>query len=185
MTRTELVPSRSVRIFLGCASLTVLMSLGAVARIPLFFTPIPLTLQTFFLVYGAMALRRRSVFGLMGYLTLGTAGLPVFANFASGPVALFGVTAGYLFGFLLCGLILGTFISDHPGSNAKKDSSILLLGMLCYFIPGVLWLKVLTGMSFKTALLTGFLPFVPGDIVKVSLAYLLYKKTRTRLQKLF
>jgi biotin transport system substrate-specific component len=185
ISRTELVSSRPVRIFLACASLTVLMSLGAMARIPLFFTPVPLTLQTFFLVYGALALRRRSIFSIMGYLTLGAAGLPIFANFAAGPLALFGPTAGYLFGFLLCGLILGAFISDHPGSNAKRDSAILLLGMLSYFIPGVLWLKVLTGMSFKTALLTGFLPFVAGDLVKVSLAYLLYKKTGTRLQRLF
>jgi biotin transport system substrate-specific component len=185
MTRSDLVSSRSIRIFLGCSSLTVLMSLGAVARIPLFFTPVPLTLQTFFLVYGALALRRRSLFSIMGYLALGTAGLPVFANFAFGPVALLGPTAGYLFGFLLCALILGYFISDRHGSDTKKDSAVLLLGMLSYFIPGMLWLKVLTGMSFKTAFLTGFLPFIPGDVVKVSLAYLLYRKTRSRLQRLF
>ncbi|MBN1900317.1 biotin transporter BioY [Candidatus Sumerlaeota bacterium] len=185
MFHTDVVSSRSLRIFLGCASLTVLMSLGAVARMPLFFTPVPLTLQTFFLVYGALALRRRSLFSIMGYLILGAAGLPVFTNFAYGPAALMGPTAGYLFGFLLCALILSFLVSDRPEINVKRDAAVLLLGMLSCLIPGMLWLKILTGMNFKTAFLTGFLPFVAGDIAKISLAYILYRKTRLRLQKLF
>jgi len=184
MTRTEIIASRAHRIVLACSVFTLFMALGAVARIPLPFTPVPFTMQTFFLIYGALALRKRSLFSLAAYLGIGALGLPVFSGFAAGLAALTGPTAGYLFGFLLCGLVIGSFIPGNSSPSLKRDSAILALGMLSYFIPGVLWLKALTGMSFSSAIVSGFLPFVPGDLVKIALAYTLYRKTRIRLHEL-
>jgi len=184
LTRTEIVPSRALRILLACGTLTLLMALGAVARIPLPFTPVPFTMQTFFLVYGALALRRRSLFSLAAYLGLGALGLPVFSGFSSGIAGLTGPTAGYLFGFLLCGLVIGSLISISPSVSLKRDAAILAAGMLAYFIPGVLWLMAITGMKLHVALMSGFFPFVPGDLVKIALAYTLYRTTRIRLHEL-
>ncbi len=183
-TRTGIVASRFHRVILACSAFTLLMALGAVARISLPFTPVPFTMQTFFLVYGVLALRKRSLFSISAYLGLGALGLPVFSGFAAGIACLAGPTAGYLFGFLLCGLVIGSFIPGHSHPSIKRDAAFLALGMLAYFIPGVLWLKTLTGMKLSSAIVSGFLPFVPGDLVKVALAYTLYRQTRSRLHAL-
>jgi len=185
ITRTEIVSSRSLRALLAGAGLTLVMALGAMARLYVPFTPVPFTLQTFFLFYGAMALGRRSMLSQGAYLGLGALGAPVFAGFACGFSALCGPTAGFLFGFLVCSFLVGTFVSGNSKRSVIRELPILLIGMFSYFIPGVMWLMVLSGGSLKTALVTGFLPFFPGDLIKMCLAYILYRKTQVRLNHLF
>ena len=184
LIRTDVIQSRTLRVILATGTLTLFMVLGAMARFPLPFTPVPFTMQTFFLFYGAMALRRRSALSQGAYLGLGALGLPVFAGFAWGFSALAGPTGGYLFGFILSAFLVGSLISPQNAPSLKRDVPVLLLGMGAYFIPGVMWLKILTGLPIKTVLLAGFLPFVIGDAIKISLAYILYRAGRRRLHKL-
>ncbi len=185
ITHREIIVSREHRVILGLGTLTLLMALGAMARIPLPFTPVPFTMQVFFLFYGAMALGRRSAISQGAYLGIGALGLPVFAGFAGGISALTGITAGYLFGFILCAFIVGATIGRNEKVSLLRDAAAITLGMLSYYIPGVLWLKFITGMSFSAAFFAGFLPFILVDIAKVTLAYLLYRASRRRLNQLF
>ena len=182
--RREVVRSRSLRIFAGCSVLTVLMALGALARIPLPFTPVPFTMQVFFLFFGAMALGRRSAGSQAAYVGAGALGLPIFAGFAGGVSVLTGVTAGYLAGFVLCAFVIGSFISKNKPS-VKKDAAVIALGMMAYYIPGVLWLSAVTGIGLKSAFAAGFLPFIAGDVMKAAAAYAIYRKTLPRLKQLF
>jgi biotin transport system substrate-specific component len=185
LTRSDLVQSRSVRIFLGCSALTICMALGAMARIPLPFTPVPITLQVFFVLFGAMAMRRYALVSQASYLAIGAMGLPVFANFAGGVEALRGVTAGYLFGFVLTTFIIGRFLPEDVTPFNIKAFLVLLSGMFSYYIPAVLWLKCVTGMSYQGAIIAGFVPFIFVDTAKLMLACALYHSIRKRLKELF
>jgi biotin transport system substrate-specific component len=184
-TRTDIISSRKSRFLLATGTLTVLMALGAVARIHLPFTPVPFTLQTFFLFFGAMALGKRSTSSIGAYIGIGALGLPVFAGFAGGLSILTGITAGYLLGFVFCAYIVGSLISKSEKSSPARDAAILALAMLSYYIPGVLWLKIATGISFKAAILAGFVPFIIMDAAKAALALSLYKIGKKRISELF
>lgn len=186
LLHTDVVTDRKTRIFAAGSALTILMALGAVARIPLPFTPVPFTLQTFFLMFGAMALGRRSAWSQGGYMALGAVGLPIFAGFTAGMAGLLqGVTTGYLLGFVLCALVVGSYFRKAEKTSVTKDGAVLALGMFCYFIPGMLWLKMITGMSLTTAFSAAVVPFVLMDVVKVTTAYGLYRMLRNRINRLF
>ena len=79
---------------------TAFLAIGAFIKIP--NSPIPFTLQTFFVYFALFFIGpKKSLVSIAVYLTLGALGLPVFSGFAGGLHVLFGATGGYLFGFLL------------------------------------------------------------------------------------
>ena len=97
--RTEQVRRLAVCI-VGVLLFTLLTTLGAIVRIPLPNTPVPLTLQTVFVVLSGVALGARlGLASQLLYVALGTAGMPIFANGGSGIAYVTGPTAGYLLGF--------------------------------------------------------------------------------------
>ena len=185
ISRTDVIQSRRARILMGVGALTMMMALGAMARLPLPFTPVPFTMQVFFVFFGAMALRRYSMISQGLYLTVGGLGLPVFAGYAGGLSALSGVTAGYLAGFLLCAFVVSGMISKDAAPSRTRDAAVLALGILCILVPGFLWLKLITGLSFAAAFTAGFVPFILTDAAKAILAYILYRGMRRRLSELF
>jgi len=148
---------------------SVLIALSARVAIPLPFSPVPVTGQTFaVLLVGAALGRWRGAAAVIAYLAEGAAGLPVFAGAHAGPAVLLGPTGGYLFGFVpgawLCG-----FLAEH-GWDRRVGSTILsmVLGNIAIFAVALPWLARYVGGSNVWAL--GLLPFVPGDIVKIGLA---------------
>ncbi|MCH7819743.1 MAG: biotin transporter BioY, partial [Candidatus Marinimicrobia bacterium] len=94
--------SEAVRTVVLVGGFALLTALGALIRIPLPFTPIPITLQTFFvLLAGAMLGSKRGTLSQMVYVFAGAAGIPIFAGMSSGLALLAGPTGGFLAGFLL------------------------------------------------------------------------------------
>ena len=65
-------------------SFSILMAVSAYVRVPLFFTPVPLTLQTFVFYLSIIFLKRQAIFSQVIYLFLGATGLPVFTNAGAG-----------------------------------------------------------------------------------------------------
>jgi len=152
-------------LFVGSA----LIALSAQVAIPLPFSPVPVTGQTFaVLLVGAALGRWRGAAAVITYLAEGAAGLPVFAGGSAGPSVLLGPTAGYLLGFVpgawLCG-----FLAEH-GWDRRVGSTILsmILGNVVIFAVGLPWLARFVGGSNVWAV--GFWPFIPGDVVKIGLA---------------
>lgn len=146
-----------------------LMYLGALARIPLPFTPAPLTLQTFVVLTAPFLLgKERALCGIAAYILLGlTANLTGVTMFALAS----GATYGYLAGFLLAPAIMSYFPRSRvgiPTAMIAASATILLLGTL--------WLQVFLGISFAQALALGVLPFLPGDAVKLLLAWALVSR---------
>jgi biotin transport system substrate-specific component len=146
-----------------------LASLLAQVRIPLPFTPVPITGQTFgVLLIGAGLGARRGAASLVLYLALGAAGLPVFAGGEAGVAHLMGATAGYLVGFVAAGWLVGWLAERGWGRGISSSVPLFLIGQAVIYLFGVAWLATL--ICLPAALAQGLLPFLPLDAVKVALA---------------
>jgi len=183
--KKEIITNRTASRMIGVTVFVISTSLGAFVRIPLPFTPVPLTLQTFFvLLSGAFLGSGLGFLAQFSYLLIGIAGVPIFSGTGSGLLYLCGPTAGYIVGFALASLFIGRFIS-YAKNNFLLIFGLLMLGDLILLSCGTIWLRFLLGYKFSTAFLLGFLPFLPGDIIKVSAAGVLYLRLKPRLEQIF
>jgi biotin transport system substrate-specific component len=147
------------------------VALFAQVRIPLPFTPVPITGQTFaVLLVGAALGAGRGAGALMLYLLMGMTGLPVFAGGAAGLFHLTGPTGGYLIGFVIAAAAAGR-MAEHGWERSFRTSLIpFSLGTLLIYLVGVPWLALYVGP--QAAIQKGLLPFLPGDLIKLLLAAL-------------
>lgn len=155
------------------ATLVALIALGAWISIP--FVPVPLTLQTFFVLLGGLLLGRWGFLPPLSYLVLGALGLPVFHNGLAGIGVLLGPTGGFIAGFVAAGLCTG--LAYEQPTRIVRVSGLLLATLLIHAF-GVGWLVLSTGMSLEAALAVGSLPFLPGDAVKGLAVYSLGDRLR-------
>ena len=163
---------------IGVGVFVALTAIGAYIRVPLFFTPVPLTMQTFFvLLSGAILKKKYGSISQSLYVVLGVVGLPIFAGGVSGIGVIFGPTGGYLISFILASFILGTLLE-------KSKYSLLQLNILFTFIMlfilafGSLWIMFFLRVSVGQAFMLGFVPFLVGGILKSLLAAIIYNKLK-------
>ncbi|MFZ2385787.1 MAG: biotin transporter BioY [Candidatus Omnitrophota bacterium] len=172
--------SRSILIF----SFATAITLGAHARIPLPFTPVPLTLQTFFILLSAALLGARMGMAAQAlYMCAGISGLGVFTGAGSGLSYFQGVTGGYLVGFSAA-LAIVSLLAPRTGNKVYRVVGVFLLADFLILACGTLWLKVVCGYNGAQAMLCGFWPFVPGDALKAVLAAWVYIKTTSRIKEI-
>ena len=164
----------------------LLTALGAFVRIPLPFTPVPLTLQTFFvLLSGAMLGGNFGFLSQLIYLLLGMIGLPIFTYAGCGLTYLFGPTGGYILGFLFASFYIGKTIKSLKRITLLSIFILMCIGSLIILFSGALWLKILFGYSFKKVILIGFLPFLPGDLLKAYVASNIFLRLHARRKEVF
>lgn len=145
----------------------ILTGLSAQVKIPLWFTPVPITLQTMVVMFSGVIIARDAFWSQLLYLALGCVGLPFFADNTSNMQMLFGATGGYLIGFVIAAAFIGYKITPIWSKIPTwKKFTYLLAASMLIFIPGVIQLKLVAGISFEKALALGFYPFILGDIVK-------------------
>lgn len=182
--KKEIIVNKTLCRILGVLAFIILTSLGAFVRIPLPFTPVPITLQTLFvLLSGAFLGSNLGAFTQLSYILAGIWGLPIFTGVGSGLFYLFGPTGGYLFGFILASLFIGRFIKSSK--NLVSTFGLFCLADLILLSCGVIWLKFLFGYSLMKLLFIGFLPFIPGDLLKILVATGLYNRLESRLKEVF
>lgn len=170
---TRFFPSvdQKLRDLLLVAAGALLVALFAQIRIPLPFTPVPLTGQTFaVLLVGAALGARRGAASLGLYTGLGLAGLPVFAGGAAGLGYALGPTGGYLLGFILAAYIIGLFAECGLERDIRASLLPFLVGTVIIYLLGAGWLAFFVGP--QAAIAKGVLPFLPGDLLKLVLAAL-------------
>lgn len=153
---------------------TILTSVGAAIRIPLPFTPVPITLQTLFvLLSGLMLGANRGAMSQALYLIWGISGAPLFAGGVTGLAILSGPTGGYLIGFIISAWLLGRISRNTTNWNALVfqtfSVSLIILAL------GAAWLSVVMNLTIINAIKLGALPFLLGDVLKVIATVSLFK----------
>ncbi len=158
-----LVTSRLAQV--SCVAAYVLaIAVSAQLAVPLPFSPVPITLQTFVVLLGAAALGPlRSAAGVASYLAIGAFGVPWFA--VTG-----GATLGYLAGFFVAALLVGRWARAGGDRSVPKAALLMAVGNLVIYACGVVGLMAVTGMGLVTAIAVGVVPFLVGDAVKIAAA---------------
>jgi biotin transport system substrate-specific component len=150
------------------ASLVVALSAQLAIRLP--FSPVPITGQTLaVLLVGALLGSRRGAMSMLAYLAQGIAGLPVFAQGASGIAYLAGPTGGYLIGFVAAAYITGWLAERGWDRHVGTTALAMLAGNLAIYAVGLSWLSLYIG---RQAIALGLLPYAAGDVLKLALAAL-------------
>lgn len=162
---------RRSRIIAESAGFIALIAAGSWISIP--FIPVPLTLQTFFVLLSGAVMKRWAVVPATLYLLLGVLGLPIFHNGTAGLGVLLGPTGGYIVGFIGAALVAG-LAYEHASEKVRVAGLVLATAVIYLF--GVSWLALSTGMGLWTAAVGGMLPFLPGDAFKAAAAYLVARR---------
>jgi len=149
---------------------SALIALAAQLRIPLPFSPVPVTGQTFAVLLVAASLGRLGLASVIAYLIEGAIGLPVFAGGASGVAYMTGPTGGYLIGFALAAAIVGSAAERGWDRQLVTALAAMLIGEVAIYACGLAWLA---RFPLPVSLLdAGLIPFIPGDLLKMVLAAL-------------
>ncbi len=149
---------------------SLMTALSAQIAVPLPFSPVPLTGQTFgVLLTGALLGPRLGAFAMLLYLAEGACGLPFFAGGAGGAARFAGPTGGYLIAYPLAAALVGWLATRGWDRQPLTMLAAMLVGSLVIFALGASWLAHFVGGASR-ALTLGVLPFLPGDAVKALLA---------------
>ncbi len=157
-------------IFLGSVALTI----SAKIKIP--FYPVPMTMQTFVVLFLGLSFGYKIGLASVGlYLFEGIIGIPVFSNSPEKGVGLIyftGPTMGYLIGFLIA-----TFLAGYLNfrTNIFYIFLKLIISVSVIYILGVLWLGNLIGWD-KPVIQFGVTPFLLAELFKISLLSIIGKK---------
>lgn len=162
---------------------SLLLTISAKTKIPLLF--IEMTLQPMAIVFLGLALGRNlAVASVLVYLAQGAAGLPVFTGTPEkgiGLVYMMGPTGGYLFGFILAAMVVGT-LADRGWARRYTTALVAAFaGLALIYIPGAAWLAYL--FNVETAITAGVMPFIAKDLVSVALVTLAVPALWAAMQK--
>lgn len=166
------------------ALFTALICVSAYIIIPLPFSPVSLTAQTFIINLMALLLTpRQTAYTLLLYILLGSLGLPVFSGGLGGLGKLLGPTGGYIFSWLIA-VPLISLLKGPRYSFYRYCTVTILVGMPIIYLMGTAYMKILTGMNWAGAFTAAVLPFIPLDLFKCISAAIVAKPVQTGLTAL-
>jgi len=164
----DVITDRRAVSAIGVAFFALATILGAYVRIPVPASPVPITLQTLFVVLaGALLGKRLAAASMVAYGMLNAALIP-------------GPTGGYFFGFIAAAYLVGALIERGvPAVPAFAAGSVAV------YACGAAWLVGAYHLDLGRAIAAGVLPFIPGDCVKLVIAAAVYAKTAKRAREIF
>ena len=167
----DLIPGARIRDAVLVLTATAFLIIAGQLSIPLWFTPVPLSLATFAVLLSGAALGpARAGLSTMLYLGLGMVGAPVFASQASGwSFASF----GYVVGFVPAAIVVGALARRRADRSVITTAATAALGSLLVYAMGLPWLMAFLDVDLATGLELGVYPFLAGDALKALAAALL------------
>jgi biotin transport system substrate-specific component len=167
----DALPGERVRDVVLVLAYAGFVGLAAQIVIPLWFTPVPITGQTFAVLLGAAALGwRRALSGMLVYALAGLVGVPWFANSSGGLDSFAEPSFGYILGFVVASLVIGGMAARGHDRHVVRGALVLVLGSLIIYAFGLPWLIATLGVSFSKGLSLGVTPFLLGDLIKLLVA---------------
>ncbi|MGX4692214.1 biotin transporter BioY [Streptomyces sp. JNUCC 63] len=164
----DLLPASRVRDIALVVGGAVLTGVAAQIAVPVPGSPVPVTGQTFAaLLVGTSLGAGRGFLSLALYVLAGAAGVPWFADGASGATA---VSFGYVLGMLLAATVVGALARRGGDRSVWRTAGTMVLGSAVIYAVGVPYLALATGMSASAAIAAGLTPFLIGDTLKAALA---------------
>jgi biotin transport system substrate-specific component len=178
--RRGLAGAQSIALALAYAAAT-----GLMAQISFYlpWTPVPVTGETFAVLLGAVLLGRRGGFSQIAYVAIGVAGMPWFAGWKGGAAAVAGPAGGYIIGFIIAAFFLGYWADKHIGTSGFTK----IFGAMFFANFGIVysfglaqlyfWLSFVKGspVNLSQLLAMGAIPFLAGDIIKITAAAVIAK----------
>lgn len=158
MAKTEMLTRLALLIALNCISAYII--------IPIPFSQSPIALQTLVVNLVAFLLPpKQACLTMLVYIGIGLIGVPVFTGGTAGPGKMFGPTGGYIWGYVVAVGLIAWLKGTHY--DFKRFAAVaVVLGIPSIYLLGVVQLKLVTGMPWEAAVVSGVLPFIPLDIVK-------------------
>jgi biotin transport system substrate-specific component len=151
-----------------------LVALAAQIEIPLGFTPVPISGQTFaVLLVGASLGPLLGASSLLLYFCVGLIGAPVYSGGDSGWEIVKGATGGYLVGFIVAAALTGWLAQRRWDRRFNSAVAAMLSGSVVIYLFGLPWLAHVANLDLSDTLEAGLYPFVVGDLVKLYLAGML------------
>jgi biotin transport system substrate-specific component len=171
-SRRSAIIAREIALVTGFALLTAAL---AQVRIPLGFTPVPVTGQTLaVLLAGASLGAWRGASSQLLYWLLGMVGLPFYSNATSGWSVATGPTMGYLVGFIVAAAVVGRLAEHHQDRKVLSSIAAMTFGSVIIYAFGATWLAIDLGIPLANgetnAIALGVAPFLVGDVIKMCLA---------------
>ena len=174
---------QAMLVALGIAALTI----AAKTQVPMWPSPVPVTLGTFaVLAVGAAYGARLGLVTILGYMLLGLLGADVFAGSSAeraGWAYISGATGGYLLGYVLATALLGALARRGWDRSVGWMALAMLLGNVAIYLPGVAWINHIIAAGaydpasyrsvWEQTLVWGLTPYLIGDAIKLALAALL------------
>src|SRR3989338_3377183 len=166
---------RKLKFLVFSALFAALTAAVSPIKIPLGFTPVPITLQTLVvLLSGAMLGPYYGALSMILYVAVGALGLPVFAGGGSGFGALLGPTGGYLFSYFIAAFAVGSIVKLAGRKKSAKKKALrwntvfaMIVGSLIIYALGATWGKVVTGLGWGAIMVGWVIPFIIGDTIKL------------------
>ena len=173
----------SVRKMAIIALMTAVLCILAPISIPVFISPVPVSLGVLAVYLTAYVLSRvDALISVIIFILLGTFGLPVFSGYSGGLSKLVGPTGGYIIGFLFTVYISSLFI--HMKKGIIFDVIGMITGLALCYILGTIWFSYQQGKGFIASLLLCVVPFLIGDAIKIIVAVILGTQLNKRLAHL-
>ncbi|MFF0060997.1 biotin transporter BioY [Streptomyces sp. NPDC005279] len=164
----DLLPAsrtRDIALVIGGAALT---GIAAQLTVPVPGSPVPVSGQTFAaLLVGTALGARRGFLSLALYAVVGMAGMPWFAEGASGYSM---PSFGYILGMLLAATVVGALARRGADRSVLRTAGAMVVGSVIIYAVGVPYLALATGMTMGQAVAAGLVPFLIGDALKAALA---------------
>lgn len=167
-----------------CALFAALTAVGAFIKIPFLYSSI--TLQFFFTALAGVLLGAKyGALSQLVYVALGLAGLPIFTSGGGLGYFLY-PTCGFLLGLIPAAWVVGTLAGD--GRSMNRIVPAALAGLAVLYAVGLPYMAVILnvymgkGLDVGAILMAGMLPFLPGDLVKISVVGILAPKLLPRLR---
>lgn len=165
------------------ATMTAIICILGPWAIAIPVSPVPISLGTLGIYFALYVLGMKlGTISVFLYVLLGAFGLPVFTNFSGGIGKLLGPTGGYIIGYLFLALICGFFLMKFPENFALQILGFIL-GTIVLYLFGTLWLQFQLSLTFQKALLLGVIPYVPGDVAKLAISFIIALPIKKQLKK--